>query len=461
MKFLSRPMLTASLALLFCLNANAQSLENQVQQIAASVVGDSSVPSASIAIVQDGKIRLVQAYGHARLAPQKAATPDLRYGIGSISKQFTAAAVMMLVEEGKLSLEDKVSQYLPQLTRANEITIRELLSHTAGYQDNYPQDYTPNSMKHNTTAQYIMDSWAKKPLDFEPGTRWQYSNTGFTVAGAIVEKVSGKPMFELLQERIFRPLGMKSATEITEKTPSNVDVEGYERHALSAPRVAAVEAPGWLFAAGELSMTAEDLAKWDISLMNESVLKPASYRAMETEVLLNNGVGTRYGLGLAVMNMGTHRVLEHSGEISGFVSDNIVLPDEHAAVVVLTNMEGPGAGAIARQIAQVLVRKPDSTGANAEARARAAFEGLIQGKIDRSQFTDNCNGYFDAATLRDYAESLSPLGPIVSFTSAPVNERGGMLHRSFTVRFANKAVSINAYETKDGKYEQFLVDPAS
>jgi D-alanyl-D-alanine carboxypeptidase len=273
--------------------------------------------------------------------------------------------------------------------------------------------------------------------------------------------VSGKPMFELLQERIFRPLGMKSATEITEKTPSNVEVEGYERHALSPPRVAAVEAPGWLFAAGELSMTAEDLAKWDISVMNESVLKPASYKAMETEVLLKNGVGTRYGLGLTVANMGTHRMLEHSGEISGFVSDNIVLPDEKAAVVVLTNMEGPGASSIARQIAQMLVRKPDPTGSDAEVRARAAFEGLMQGKIDRSQFTDNCNGYFDAATLRDYAESLSPLGAIVSFTSAPVNERGGMLHRIFTVRFANKAVSINAYETKDGKYEQFLVDPAS
>ncbi|MBV9670515.1 MAG: beta-lactamase family protein, partial [Acidobacteriales bacterium] len=314
--------------------------------------------------------------------------------------------------------------------------------------------------KRPVTAQYIMDTWAKKPLDFDPGTRWQYSNTGYTIAGAVVEKAAGKPLFELLHERIFTPLGMSTATEITAKTPSNVDAEGYERHALSPPRPAAIESEGWLFAAGELTMTAADLAKWDISLINESVLKPASYRAMETEVLLNNGAGTRYGLGLIVSLQGVRRVLDHSGEISGFVSENLILPDDKAAVIVLTNIEGPGAGTIAQQIARILIRKPDPTGADAEARARKILEGLAQGKIDRSQLTENCNGYFDEPTLRDYRDSLAPLGEIVSLTAAPPSLRGGMTHRSFTVKYKDRTLSINAYETPEGKYEQFLVDPS-
>ena len=450
--FLAAAALSVSLA--------AQTLEQQVDTLVPKALADLGVPSAQVAVVQDGRTVLAKAYGNARLEPPTPATPTMRYGIGSISKQFTATAVMMLVEQGKLSLDDHVSKFLPQLTRANEVTVRQLLSHTSGYQDNYPQDYTPNSFKRAVTADYIMDTWAKKPLDFEPGTRWQYSNTGYTIAGAIVEKAGGKPLFEQLRDRVFTPLGMSSATEITAKTPSNVDAEGYERHALSPPRVAAVEAPGWLFAAGEITMTATDLAKWDISLMNESVLKPTSYRTMETEILLNNGVGTRYGLGLSVLQQGTHRVLEHSGEISGFVSDNIVLPDDKAAVVVLTNMEGPGASTIAAQITRILVRKPDPTGGDAEARARGVLEGLTQGKIDRSQFTENCNGYFDEPTLRDYQESLSRLGNIVSFSAGSPSLRGGMTHRTFTVRYKERTVNINAYETADGKYEQFLVDPA-
>src|SRR5213075_3328099 len=139
------------------------------------------------------------------LEPKTPATPAMRYSVGSISKQFTAAALLMLAEEGKLSLDDKVVRWLPELTRANEVTIRELLSRTSGYQDFWPQDYVMPNMLHPVTAQKILDTWAKKPLDFEPGTKWQYSNTNFVIAGVIIEKASGKPLFDFLQEKIFTP----------------------------------------------------------------------------------------------------------------------------------------------------------------------------------------------------------------------------------------------------------------
>jgi CubicO group peptidase (beta-lactamase class C family) len=173
-------------------------LIEKIDKVATDTLARTGVPSASIAIVKDGQIVYVKAYGDARLEPKTPATPQMRYSIGSISKQFTAAAILLLQEQGKLSLDDKVGKYVPELTRANEVTIRQLLSHTSGYQDYWPQDYVMPMMLQPVTAQKIMDIWAKKPLDFEPGTKWQYSNTNYVIAGVIVEKVSHMPLLQFL-----------------------------------------------------------------------------------------------------------------------------------------------------------------------------------------------------------------------------------------------------------------------
>src|SRR4051812_46331870 len=188
----------------------------KIDAIVQDVLQKTGVPSASVAVVKDGKIAYIHAYGDAKLDPKIPSTSTMRYSIGSISKQFTAAAVLLLQEQGKLSLDDKVSKFFPELTRANEITVRQLLSHTAGYSDYWPQDYVMPMMLQPATSRKILDAWARKPLDFEPGTKWQYSNTGYVVAGAIVEKVSGVPLLQFLREKIFAPLGMKSITDIDE-----------------------------------------------------------------------------------------------------------------------------------------------------------------------------------------------------------------------------------------------------
>jgi CubicO group peptidase (beta-lactamase class C family) len=173
----------------------------KIDDLARSVLAQTGVPSASIAIVKDGHIAYTNAYGMARLQPPTRATPEMRYSIGSVSKQFTAAAILLLQQEGKLKLDDPVGKYLPNLTRASEVTIRMLLSHSSGYQDFWPEDYVMPPMMQPATPQYIMDTWAKKPLDFDPGTKWQYSNTNYVIAGRIVEQVSGQPLFRFLQQR--------------------------------------------------------------------------------------------------------------------------------------------------------------------------------------------------------------------------------------------------------------------
>ena len=436
----------------------APDLRTKIDDIAHHVLETTGVPSASLAVVKDGKVVYVQAYGDARLDPRTPSQPQMRYSIGSISKQFTAAAILMLAEEGKLSLDDPVSKYVSGLTRGNEVTIRELLSHTSGYQDFWPQDYVPPLMLQPIGADGIMDRWARKPLDFDPGTKWQYSNTNYVIAGVIVEKVSGMPLLQLLSQRIFAPLGMKSVADTNENKLPPTDPGGYLRYALGPLHPAPKEGKGWMFAAGELAMTAEDLAKWDISMVQETVLKPASYHEMETEVLLKNGVGTRYGLGIQVMSLGGRRVLEHGGEVSGFTAENIVMPDDRIAVVVLTNQDAAEAASeIGGQVRTAMLQAENPQDPKQDALIRKVYDGLQQGKIDRSLFTDNANAYFTEQALKDYAGSLGPLGAPQSFTQDHVSARGGMTERVYEVKYASKNLVIIIYEMPDGKFEQYMI----
>ena len=165
----------------------------KVDTIVTDTLARNGVPSASIAIVRGGRIVYAKAYGK---QSETIATPraDAPYQIASISKQFTAAAILLLEDEGKLSLDDTVAKWVPGITDGDKITIRQLLSHTSGLQDYWPQDYSFAAMEKPVTPQEIIDRWAKKPLDFAPGTQWQYSNTGYVVAGMIVEKAAGKPL---------------------------------------------------------------------------------------------------------------------------------------------------------------------------------------------------------------------------------------------------------------------------
>jgi D-alanyl-D-alanine carboxypeptidase len=430
----------------------------KIDKVAADALASTGVPSASVAVVRNGQIAYVKAYGAARIEPRLAATPDMRYSIGSISKQFTAAAILLLQEEGKLSLDDKVARFVPDLTRAGEVTIRQLLSHTSGYQDYWPQDYLMPPMLQPVTAQKILDQWARKPLDFDPGTKWQYSNTNFVIAGLIVEKAAGMPLLQYLRVKVFAPLGMNSVTNIDQEKLSDTDPVGYLRYALGPLRPAPKEGKGWLFAAGELAMTARDLAIWDISIIDRKLLKPSSYQQFETDVLLRNGLGTHYGLGVGVVAQGGHRALAHSGEVSGFTADNIVFPDERVAVVVLTNQDAAGAaGAIANGIAPLLLAIDDPATAPKLEQARKIFDGLQHGTVDRSLFTDNANSYFSEQALKDVASSLAPLGSPQEFNQVSQGLRGGMTLRVYRAKFAQKNLRVWTYEMPDGKLEQYQV----
>jgi len=428
-----------------------------IDSLVEKALADTRVPSASIVVVKDGAIVLAKAYGKARL-PDVEARPSMRYKIASNSKQMTAAAILLLAERQQLSLDDKVSRFLPGLTGADRVTIRNLLTHTSGYQDFYAEDYVLPEMRKDTTPQHILDVWGKKPLDFSPGTRWQYSNTNYVIAGRIVEQVSHMPLMAFLHQEIFDRLGMKSPVDIGGGWSSE-DPTGYTTYGLGPAREVAPEGKNWLWAAGELGMTAGDLARWDISLLKGEILSPASTRALTTQMTLSDGTATNYALGLGVKQLNNgHRRWAHTGGASGFHSMNAIYPEDGAAITVLTNGEGVTARIIVAGIETLLftpVTDPDA--AAALTRARALFTSLQAGKIDRAAMTPALKDYFSDAVLRDFAESLGPLGAFEDFKQSSFQNRGGMANRVFKIRAGGKTLTMDTYLMPDGKWEQCLI----
>lgn len=454
---------TIALVVLSAVPATAQQLTTaeraRIDSAARTVLAATGAPSASVAVVRGGELVYEQAYGEGRMGTP--ATPAMRYAIGSVSKQFTATAILLLAEEGKLSLDDKVARWFPRLTRAGNVSLRQLLGMTSGYQDYWPQDYVFTAMRSGTTAEAIMQRWAGQALDFEPGTAWQYSNTNYVIAAAVVERVARMPFMDFLRQRILGRLGMTSVADFDAGPLGVSDAAPYLRNGPGPLREAPKEGLHWLFGAGQLAMTARDLATWDLSLINQTVLKPQSYRTLETTLVLANGTGTGYGLGINVGMAGGRRRLSHGGAVSGYTTTNVVYPDDKAAIVVFTNIYPGGGGAsaqIASRIASIVMVAADTAEAGALEKARRVYQALGRGTIDTTLLTPNARDFFTAQVLADYREGLGALGEPQEFTATGNSLRGGLRIRSFRIRAGTVTLALTMMLRSDGWIEQYIIE---
>jgi D-alanyl-D-alanine carboxypeptidase len=411
----------------------------------------SGAPSVSIAIVRQGKLQYAKGYGLARLNPAVSATTATRYAIDSVSKQFTAAAILLLAEQGKLSLSDPLSRWFPDLGEPASVTLRQLLTHTSGIRDYWPQDFLPPEMQHAATTAAIVEEWGKRPLDFAPGTDWQYSNTGYLLAGEVVRRVSGDSLYEFLRRHIFLPLHMTGAAQYLAPA-ADADAAPYTRYGLGATRPAPPEGAGWLVGAASLAMSPSDLAAWDLSLIDRSLLRKESYVQAFDPVTLQDGTTRDYGLGLVVEQVQGRQRIGHSGSGSGFRSDNRIWPEDGTAIVVLTNSDWASPSELLARLA-FLVLPPTPS----EARARAVFEGLRSGTVDRDLFTASGNSYLKAAVLADLKSSLGPLGPARLIELEKESQRGGMITREWKILCNRARLQVIERGYPRGKLEQFMV----
>ena len=459
--------------------SEAAALAHRLDVVIPRFLEATGTPSVSVAIRRDGATALTRAWGLARVEPRRPATPEMRYAIGSVTKQFCAAAILLLQEDGKLSLDDRVARHLPGVPHAEEVTIRHLLHHTAGYDDYWSQTYLPHYLLSPADVPRIIREWAGRPLTFTPGAESRYSNTNYVIAGAIVEKVSGVSFFRFLQDRIFRPLGMRSAFDYTANTLPATDASGYFTYGIGPLRPAPREAGAWLFGAGNLAMTAADLALWDQSLISRSLLSASSYRDQQTTARLTSGEATQVGLGVNLAAVLKRPAVFHLGGGSGFSSANYVFPDDRVAIVVLSNGESRTAWSLANFIIRAIFAptslretpeeaprtRPSlaiaATGSRLEAMgARGIFEKVQKGDLDRSLLTENANAYFSKQAVADLASSLAPLGPPVYFYPEFEIKRGDMIRRGFIAWFPDRSLHVTTMETPDGRLEQFHVAPA-
>jgi CubicO group peptidase (beta-lactamase class C family) len=309
-------------------------------------------PGAAVLIAKDGQILLRKGYGMANLELGVPMRPDMVFEIASVTKQFTAAAILLLEERGKLSVNDDLTKYLPDYpTHGRKITIDHLLNHMSGIPEvTALPEWWPRRREDLTTSQLI-DLFKNKPLDFNPGEKQAYSNSGYILLGAILEKVSGKTYEDFIEQEIFAPLGMKRSRyghqdEVVPDRAAGYDVgeEGY--------KVAEYISLNQAYAAGGLLSTVDDLALWAQALTSERLLKAKSLERMTTPPKLTSGEATSYAYGQGVVDENGTRIFEHGGGIPGFNSELLRSPDQRLLVIILTNTFGhePGAESLGFRI---------------------------------------------------------------------------------------------------------------
>jgi CubicO group peptidase (beta-lactamase class C family) len=331
-------------ALLFAAAAQAISQEPTsatVDEFVNSELRAQHIPGVALAVVRDGRIILAAGYGMANVELGVPTKPESIFQTGSVGKQFTATAVMMLVEEGKVGLNDKIGKYFPDSPPTwKEITVRHLLTHTSGIPD-YTEGKSGGgiNMRTDYTEEELVKKIAGLPLDFQPGEKWSYSNSGYLILGVLIHHVSGEFYGNFLQGRVFRPLQMTSTRIISEADIIPNRSAGY--------RLVKGELKNQEWVSPSLNTTADgalytnvlDLAKWDAALYTEKLLKKSSFDQMWTPVKLNSGKTSPYGFGWRVTEVNGHRLLEHGGAWQGFTMHILRYVDDKLTTIVMTNLD--------------------------------------------------------------------------------------------------------------------------
>jgi CubicO group peptidase (beta-lactamase class C family) len=416
------------------------------------------IPGLALLVVRDGRIVKAKGYGFANLEHKVPVKPETVFQSGSMGKQFTATAVMMLVEEGKIGLDDKVSRYFTDTPESwKDVTVRRLLSHTAGFTD-YPRDF-------NFREDYTEDQLLKKamaiPLAFTPGEKWQYSNMGYVTLGILIGKVTGAFYGDFLQQRIFRPLGMSATRIINEADIVANRAAGYRLVK------GEVKNQGWVSptmnttADGSLYFTILDLAKWDAALNTEKLLKRSSLQLMWTPVTLNDGKPNPagYGFGWQTGGVRGHRVVEHGGAWQGFTSNISRYVDDRMTVVVLANLAGAGPDAITHHVAGLynpaLVPLPEKPIEDKEPRVTALLANLLQaiaeGRADRELFTPDLQKELFPDAIAQFAGTMKPWGRQTSIALLRRSEEDGKRVYRYRIAFEKQTIALEMVLGADDK----------
>lgn len=416
-----------------------QDVEKRIDQYVKSEMKRQKIPGISLAVLRGGKIRILKSYGLANIEHNVPVKPETVFQSGSIGKQFTAAAVMLLVQDGKLSLDEKLATYLPNAPASwQKITVRNLLNHTSGM-GNFGDEV---DLRRDYTEDQYFDLVTKTPLKFEPGTSWDYSNLGYVTLGILIHKISGKLYGDFLQERIFGPLKMTTARVISETDIIPNRAAGYRLAATELKNQEWVSPTTNSTADGSLYLTIQDLAKWDAALYSDFPIKQSTLQQILTPAKLVDGTERPYGFGWHLERVGGRRFAFHGGAWQGFKSFIGRFPEDELTIIFLANSWDTREFKLARGLASLFypeLKMPslepiEDSEPEMTQLVRRTLLKLAKHSSDTESFTPESRSTFFPAKAKRIGDALDTLSiPIaVIYTSELIGRRMENDRRIFT-----------------------------
>ncbi len=418
MNIKSNPARFSTLFAIFLLLLTVSVRADEVDNYVRAQLAEQHIPGTAVAVIKNGKVIKMEGYGLASVEFGVPTTTETVFEIGSVSKQITAAAIMLLVEDGKINLDEKISKYLPNTPETwKNVSVRNLLTHTSGV-----KSYTSLG-GFELSKRYKVNDFIKElspqPLDFEPGSAYKYSNSGYSLLGYIIESASGKNYWELLQTRIFIPLKMNSTANRDPQFIIKNRAVGYEWE--NGRFVGRDYNLTDLFSAGAIVSTISDMAKWDIALRNETLLKNESKAQIWKSFTLNDGKENPYGFGWNVIEFRGQKLFSHGGQTAGFAANISRYTDADLDIVVLTNLGTQGLGSqIARGIAKIYIPaislKALKTQIQDDAKITKLFENavenVLQNKLTSQYFSEDIIKRLSAEGAKKENERISSFGKV-------------------------------------------------
>lgn len=393
----------------------------KIDAIATRELGAQAVTGMALAVVRGGRVVYSRGYGFASVELQQPMRDASLFEIGSISKQFTAAAILALAEDGRITLDMPLSAFIADYPQGKEITLRDLLSMRSGIPDYTDQPGFDSQAFKSAAPSDVIATVKTLPLDFTPGTRWEYSNTNYVLLGIVIEKVSGESYGQYLETRILRQLNMNATTYGNAAASSPDLVTGYNFDG-SRLRPDTPWNLDWAYAAGGMVSNVLDLAVWDSALLDGKVVNPADVREMWTSTTLPDGTKVPYGFGWTIESLYGHREIDTNGGLPGYNGRNATFPNDKFDVVVLGNAKSFNAGPVVRQIFEIFF-PPTSAQVSAEhagddaagTRARDVFKKLQGGTLEASQLTPQAAKRLTSKLLSQAKGQLGRLGAPTGF----------------------------------------------
>ena len=463
--FAGRPVVTPPPAPLPSAAALTNDQMRKIDQIAIQSLQDQAVGGIALAVVRNGRVVYSRGYGLSSVELQQTMRDSSLFEIGSITKEFTAAAVLSLVDDGRLTLDTPLGKFVPDFPRANEITIRDLLSMRSGIQDYTDQPGFDKAAFTPTTPEAIVATVKQLPLDFDPGTQWEYSNTNYVLLGMVIEKAGGSSYVDTIFNKIVRPLNMLVTTYGNAGASSPDMATGY---ILQGDRMRP-DKPwdlDWAYSAGGLVSNVLDLAVWDTALLSGKVLNDADLRQMWSATTLKDGTSVPYGFGWTIESIYGHREIDTNGGLPGYNGRNATFPNDKFDVVVLGNSQAFNAGPIVRQVFAMFfpptaaqIAADQSGDAAAAARSRYVFRQLQAGTLSASQLLPQAAKRLTPSLLAQAKSQLGKLGAPVKFQQTDKYLLGTQTVYTYSVAFKQAAIGFVVSLDASGKVGSLTVEP--